>query len=167
MAEQQQLQQQGLPATTEEDEEENTKNPPGAFTYDTDVPSIDDIWKIQTQTPPGSALRAKVLGPGALGAAAGNQTTTAGNQTSQVQATINSQAAINTPTLPKVLLNPPPNSGPLPDNEAPLSRGCKIALYGRVSPQWVTVKPYPYDTVVAEGVITPSRHYHSTSRVAI
>ena len=34
---------------------------------------IDDLWKIQTQTPPGSALRAKVLGPGALGAAAGNR----------------------------------------------------------------------------------------------
>ena len=145
MAELQRLQQkQRIPATEEEGEEgETTENVPGTFTYDTDVPSIEDTRKIQIQTLPGSQLRAQALGPTGLGLA--------GNQTSQAPATI------NTPTPPAVLLNPPPFSSPLPDNQAPLQRGCRVGLYERVNPQWVTVKPYPYETVVAEGEITPSR----------
>src|SRR5918994_3181234 len=111
MAELQQLQQkQRIPATEEEGEEgETTENVPGTFTYDTDVPSIEDTRKIQIQTLPGSQLRAQALGPTGLGLA--------GNQTSQAPATI------NTPTPPAVLLNPPPFSSPLPDNQAPLQRG--------------------------------------------
>ena len=60
--------QQQVPKITEEDEEtaENisghVENISGSFTYDTDVPSIRDLRKIQTETPPGSPLRDKVLG---------------------------------------------------------------------------------------------------------
>jgi hypothetical protein len=127
-------QQQRLQATTEEKEEDGKED---------DVPSLNDIWKIQNQTLPVSPIRARTLGPTALGPTALGSAT--GNQTSQVQVT---------PPPPTLLLNPT-STQPLPDNAAPILRGCKPYL--PIAPEWVTVKPFPYDTVVAEGQITPSR----------
>lgn len=141
--EQQRLQQQKEIAAAEDEEEEGvggqaTENATNVFTFDTDVPSIRDQQKIKVETPNNSTIRGQLLEP------------MTGNQLTQAQGTV-----IASSPPPTVLLNPP-STQPVPDTGGP-DRGCKTSLWGRVSPQWVTVKPYPYDTVVAEGIITPSK----------
>lgn len=138
--EQQRLQQKGLPATTAEQEEGKiTKSTPRDFTYAEDGPQIEDLQRLQAQTPPGSPLRAKILG------------STTVNLTSQ------SQTPIIAPP-PNTILQAPPSPQPQPDTGA-LARGCKTGLYERVNPAWVGARPFPYGNMpsVAEGIITPSK----------
>jgi hypothetical protein len=137
--EQQRLQRQGLPAITEEEEGKITKSTPKDFSYAEDGPQIEDLQRLQALTPPGSPLRAKILG------------STTGNLTSPSQATI-------TAPPPKTAFPIPATPQPQPDTGA-LARGCKTGLYERVNPAWVGARPFPYGNMpsVAEGIITPSK----------
>ncbi len=171
----------------EEGEEEDIENATGpaenvsqVFSYDTDVPSIRDLRKIQIETLPGSALRAKVLGAIALGTplgpAIGNLTsngnltsianlTSIGNLTSIANLTSIGNlttADENMTSTNNTLVAPnPPNTEPVSDRAGTWS-GCDTGYLGRVNPQWVLVRPTPdsptwTQPVVAEGNITHSR----------
>jgi hypothetical protein len=146
---QQEMQQQQLPQATREElqarEEDGEEN---AGDNDDDVPSLNDMWKVL----PSLSSNPSELRSGALKSALVNQTTLSQEAISQA---IQGQEPINTRSPPKILFNPPSSAQPLPDNLAPVQRGCNPLL--PIHPEWVTVKPYPYDTVVAEGVVTSSR----------
>lgn len=168
---------------SEEEESETTENATGAsenatdiFTYPTEVPSIKDLRKIQIETPPGSKLRAEVLGPGVLGtplaAAIGNSTSN-GNLTSIANLTFanlpsianlkpfgNMTGAIANMTVSINALNPN-TTDPVNDSAGTWS-GCHTGLLGRVNPEWVPVRPTRHslpwtDPVTAEGTVAYSR----------
>jgi hypothetical protein len=136
----QRLRQQGLPATTEEEKEGKiTKGTPKDFIYTEDGPQIEDLQRLQALAPPGSQLRAKILGP------------TTGALTPQAQTTI-------TAPPPKTVFPVPTSPQPQPDTGA-LAAGCKTGLYERVNPEWLPASRPPSGSVpsVAEGIITPSK----------
>jgi PASTA domain len=154
----------------------SSENATDIFTYATEIPSIKDMRKIQIATPPGSKLRAEVLGPGALGtplaAAIGNSTSN-GNLTSIANLTFanlssianlkpfgNMTGAIANMTASINALNPT-TTDPVNDSAGSWS-GCHTGLWGRVHPEWVPVRPtrdsLPWtDPVNVTGSVTYSR----------
>jgi hypothetical protein len=120
-----------------------TEKIPNGFEIDEEF-DIEKAQEILNQTLPSSPLKAQILGPTALGAATENQA---------LQAATENQAPINAPPPPTALLNPT-STQPVSDTGA-LARGCDPGL--PINPGWVTVKPYPYDNVVAQGIIASSR----------
>jgi len=191
----QKLQQQAkVPAITEEGESAAnisgaTENTSGAFTYQSDVPSIIDLRKIQTETLPGSPLRAKLLqGTGSLGAAienltsSGNMTaaienlTSSGNMTAAITGnmtatttgnmtatTTGNMTATTTGNMTATINAPhpnPPGAEPVPDTVGQWS-GCDPGYLGRVHPEWVPVRPSPNSPPWTEPVVAEGTIYPS------
>jgi hypothetical protein len=145
---QQQQKQELQDVMQEKGGELRTEKIPNGFEVDEEF-SVREVQKILNQTLPSSPLKAQILGPTALGAATENQALQAATENQALQV----QPSINTPAPPTALLNPT-STQPVSDTGA-LARGCDPGL--PIKPGWVTVRPYPYDNVVAEGVIGGSR----------